>query len=226
MLDFIADSEDDLCIPAVDSSTPEFIIEGDPNINPLIKHLFELLGQRLFLEGGEKTNALHHRLTASATTSFAHNYRDGQVAFMESEEILMLLRSLVQENISSSAWSSHIIKATYHALLALPSLVSIDSEKFSLKPEFYHDPRPVYQALAALCLLGGCVEGLRAGGRIEVISTKELGTLVFYDRRSSQAKLILDANPDKVIDVDPSKIRAHPEFQISPDKFPLTKVLN
>ena len=55
-------------------------------------------------------------------------------------------------------------------------------------------------------------------------STRELGTLVFYDRRSSQAKLILDSSPDKVIDVYPGKIRAHPEFQINPDRLPLTKV--
>jgi len=133
--------------------------------NALVEHLFKLLGQRLFLDGGEKTGMLRRRLTASHKTSFMHNLRDGQVAFMESEEVLMLLRSLVESE-TSPQWSALITEAARQALIALPTLV--DVERFSLIPEFYRRPQRLYHALSALCLLGGCVEGLRVGGRIEV----------------------------------------------------------
>jgi hypothetical protein len=225
LLDFVGAGDGDLMPLDFASHENDEKEEGaqltSEKTNPLVQHFFELLGQRLFLDAGEKTGTLRHRLTASHTASFAHNFRDGQVAFMESEEILMLLRSLT-EGSASLHWSTLITAAAHRALLALPSLV--EAQRFTLVPAFYRRPHPVYHALAALCLLGGCVEGLRVGGRIEVISTRELGTLVFFDRRSSQAKLILDSSPDKVIDVYPGKIRAHPEYQLNPDRLPLTKV--
>jgi hypothetical protein len=135
--------------------------------NALVRHFFGLLGQRLFLDAGEKTGTLRHRLTASHTASFAHNFRDGQVAFMEGEEVLMLLRSLVESSASppTTSWSALITAAARNALLALPALV--EAQRFALIPDLYRRPRPVYHTLAALCLLGGCVEGLRVGGRIE-----------------------------------------------------------
>jgi hypothetical protein len=146
-------------------------VAGTGEMNALVRHFFGLLGQRLFLDAGEKTGTLRHRLTASHTASFAHNFRDGQVAFMESEEVLMLLRSLVESSASppTTSWSALITVAARNALLALPALV--EAQRFALIPDLYRRPRPVYHTLAALCLLGGCVEGLRVGGRIEARTT-------------------------------------------------------
>ncbi len=58
-----------------------------------------------------------------------------------------------------------------------------------------------------------------------MISTHEKGTLVYYDRRSSQAKLILESAPGKVIECDANKVKALAELPVDYAQFPLTQKL-
>lgn len=195
----------------------EFVEETNNNKdNFLLRYLFEIIGRRFCITGA----GARDRLTASASTSFTHNYRNGQIAFAECAEVIALLRHLIG---CSTAWSEEIISATVKSLSTIPTL--LDLENGAVVQRALEQPTAVYHALAALCIIGGHTEGLRVGGRMEVIATKETGTLVYYDRQSARAKVILDSNLRNVIECDAAKIRAVPELQVNLEKFPLNMEL-
>ncbi len=75
----------------------------------------------------------------------------------------MLLRHLIA---TSQSWCQSIVYCATKSLENISSL--IDTQSHTLKSIYYQYPASVYPAITSLILIGGCVEGLRVGGRIEV----------------------------------------------------------
>jgi len=194
-----------------DPSFNKGLREGVPKVNGLLRYFFETMGRTLHVD--DKSSNL---LTSSHTTSFSHNYRDGHIMFADSCEIIMLLRHLMSV---SPDWLDALSPVILDSLKRIPSLV--DPHKSILSETGRQRSDLLYYVLSALSLVGGHTDGLRVGGRVEVKATKERGVLVDFDRKSSKAKLILDANPRKVIECDSSKVDALPELPVDSEKFSL-----
>jgi len=174
----------------------------------LIEYFLQRIGRILFVNGSQRES-----LTASHTVNFSHNYRAGNVVFAECSEMVMLLRHLL----SVPSWSDAIVKAVKGALKCIPK--HIDSQNNVVTEECLMQRDVCHRILAALAFVGGHTDDLRVGGRIEVKSTKERGTLVYCDRYSSTIKLILDSNCGRVLTCNPEKVIAISEIGIDRQKF-------
>jgi len=118
-------------VPPSTFSTPKLLdflsefVEGSTATNNnkdnfLLRYLFEIIGRRFCITGA----GARDRLTASASTSFTHNYRNGQIAFAECAEVIALLRHLIG---CSTAWSEEIISATVKSLSTIPTLLDLEN---------------------------------------------------------------------------------------------------
>lgn len=145
------------------------------------------------------------------------NFQSGQVALTMASDLISLFRFLLADPL----WTKEVTSLLTEAILMVPSLVSVDTRS---KITFSNVPSQHLEAAhASLAVIGGDNTSImKSGGRVMIKSTKEIGTLVFYDRISSTSKLILDNNPTKVISCDADKLQALPEISFDPSKYPLT----
>eukprot|EP01087_Luapelamoeba_hula_P010094 TRINITY_DN2658_c0_g1_i4.p1 TRINITY_DN2658_c0_g1~~TRINITY_DN2658_c0_g1_i4.p1 ORF type:complete len:3811 (+),score=698.07 TRINITY_DN2658_c0_g1_i4:295-11727(+) len=196
------------------------------SVPPVLRYLFQYLGQKLIVEYEsedtiESARRKRSSLTASKVISVSHNWRDGQIVFADCSEVLMLLRSLLK---TSPVWTNQLVAAMTSVLQVIPTLINPQTARMITStpdnlPQRNHLLRYV---LSSLCVMGGHTDSLRVGGRVEVKATRETGVLIYYDRRSSKVKLILDSNTNKVIDCDLSKVDALTEVSIDLDLVPIS----
>ncbi len=165
----------------------EFVIPSDMSI---VDYFLDIVGDALFM-GSD---------TISSSPPPTQDYRTGKVTFAQAASLVMLLRLLL----CSNSWNTVISSSLHRSLTRVPSLLNTRSETV----------RDYKAALAALCVIGGHTDTMRAGGRVEIKSTKEKGTLVEYDRQSSLCKVIIDTNVKKVIECDADKLQAIPEVRL------------
>lgn len=200
----------------------EFGKEDDLSGAGLISYFFQLIGKALYIDAVEQpvapppnqdynTGEILFAKTSGNNTSLCSNYL---------LELVMLMRFLLSE----SSWSAVLTESISSSLRLIPSLV--DVEMSSVRSNA--DKRSIWCALAALCVIGSSyyIVKLRSpggdldpvvstGGRIQIQSTKEKGTVADCDRLSATTKVILDNDPGKVVECSMDKLVAIPEVNIT-----------
>jgi hypothetical protein len=115
-------------------------------------------------------------------------WRDGHVAIALATEIVLLLRILLE-----GSWRAPLTTTLTNALMRIPAIVhwlkgdlGATSESSDINRE------DIWQALAALCVIGGHSCGLQVGARVDVIDNqkKTRGTIIVYDRLNNRARVL------------------------------------
>ena len=96
---------------------------------------------------------------------------------------------------------------------------------FNTATETVHSPdkAALHRTLAALAVVGGHTDKIRVGGRVEIRDSKELATVVSYDRYASSTRLLVDTSPTRISrPFDANRLLPLSEIEFDPTTFPLS----
>ena len=184
------------------------------NAYDIVSYLFDSIGKSLYLDN----DSINENKDLQDLNKISINFTTGQSIINITSERILLIRKLMSISRWNTITSQHLNNSLKHLPTYLNSIStsSTATTATSSKSEYY-------SILASLSIIGGFIDtGLRIGGRVSVKSSKENALLVYYDKMSCKAKIILDSNPKKIIDCDPDKIVPIEELPFMVDLYPIS----